>query len=212
MSREIILSELKKKLIQIDIKGVEELIETARSSVPPLAIIDSLSEAMVEISRKYERKEYFIPEFLVAAEIMKETLETLKPLLKVKKTPKCQVVIGTVKGDIHDIGKNIFKTFMEATGFEIYDLGVDVPAEKFLQAIKNGKPQILGLSSLLTTSRFEIKNIIGTLTKTGIKENVKVIIGGAAVTEDFAEEVSADTFAADTPSGVKKCKKWVSTD
>lgn len=210
---EKILTELKEKLIQIDMAYVKKLTEIALAShISPLEIINSLSEGMIEIGRKYEKKEYFVPELLVAAEIMKETLDILQPLLEVGKTSRCKIVIGTVKGDIHDIGKNIFKSLMEAAGFEILDLDVDVPAEKFTMAVENEKPRILGLSSLLTSSCHEIKNIIDTLIRLRIRDNVKIIIGGAAVTEDFAEEASADAYAIDALSGVNKCKEWVSKD
>jgi methylmalonyl-CoA mutase cobalamin-binding domain/chain len=119
-----------------------------------------------------------------------------------------KVLLGTVKGDLHDIGKNIVAMLLGAAGFEVIDLGVDVPAEKFVEAVRTYKPKILGLSALLTTTMLEMENVIRALEKAGLRKQVKVIIGGAPVTKEYAKKIGADAHAPDAVAGVNICKEW----
>ncbi len=166
-----------------------------------------LSEAMIpamgEVGRLFENGEYFVPEMLIAARAMQSGLGILKPLLKEGEVKSAgRVVIGTVKGDLHDIGKNLVVIMLEGSGFEICDLGVDVSAEKFVQAVQDKRPDIVGLSALLTTTMPGMKTIIDALQSAGLRSQVKVIVGGAPVTEAFAASIGADGFAPDASRAV----------
>jgi 5-methyltetrahydrofolate--homocysteine methyltransferase len=146
----------------------------------------------------------------MAGEVMKEGTKILEPHLKKAEIRKLgKVVLATVEGDIHDIGKNIVATLLDATGFEVIDLGVDVPAERILEAVRTQKPDILAMSALVTTTMPEMKNVIKELVKAGQRREVKVIVGGAPLTEGYAETIGADAYASDVLAGVNICKKWV---
>ena len=174
----------------------------------PTEIIDALSEGMQQVGVLYERREYFVPELLVAARVMNEALSLLEPYFaeKMEKSEVTDIVIGTVKGDIHDIGKNVLISLLKASGFEIHDLGQDVPEERFIEKLKEINAPILAMSSLLTSSAPEIKAVIELLEQKGLREKVKVVVGGAAVSQQFADEVGADGYAVDAVKGVKLCK------
>jgi len=174
----------------------------------PMEIIDALSEGMQQVGVLYERREYFVPELLVAARVMNEALSLLEPYFaeKMEKSDVTDIVIGTVKGDIHDIGKNVLISLLKASGFEIHDLGQDVPEERFIEKLKEINAPILAMSSLLTSSAPEIKAVIELLEQKGLREKVKVVVGGAAVSQQFADEVGADGYAVDAVKGVKLCK------
>jgi len=191
---------------------IKNLIKEAISKkIPIIKIIEEgLRKGLDIVGKKYENNEYFLSELLYAAALMNDALEILEPLLKTEKIKsKGVIVLGTVRGDIHDIGKNIFKMYAQATGFEVYDLGVDVEPEKFIEKIKETKAQILGLSALLTTTILEMKTVIEKLKEEGIRNKVKVLIGGNAVTKEFAKEIGADAAALNAIEGIKICKKWV---
>jgi 5-methyltetrahydrofolate--homocysteine methyltransferase len=159
--------------------------------------------AMDEVGRLFEAQEYFIPELLLAGRAMKAALEPLRPLLAASGAqPTGRVVLGTVKGDLHDIGKNLVASMLEGAGFEVIDLGVDVSSEKFLEAVKTHKPDILALSALLTVTMPEMKKNVDALRQAGIRGEVKVLIGGAPVTREFAEEIGADGFGDNAGSAV----------
>jgi 5-methyltetrahydrofolate--homocysteine methyltransferase len=163
--------------------------------------------AMTEVGRLFESGEKFVPEMLIAARAMQKALEILKPLLvqaEVKTLGK--VVIGTVAGDLHDIGKNLVAMMLEGAGFQIIDLGTDVAPEKFVEAVKQHEPDLLGMSALLTTTVSSIPNTIEALTEAGLRSKVKVIIGGAPITQDFANKVGADGFAPDAGSVARMAK------
>ena len=191
---------------------IKNLIKEAISKkIPIIKIIEEgLRKGLDIVGKKYENNEYFLSELLYAATLMNDALEILEPLLKTEKIKsKGVIVLGTVRGDIHDIGKNIFKMYAQATGFEVYDLGVDVEPEKFIEKIKETKAQILGLSALLTTTILEMKTVIEKLKEEGIRDKVKVLIGGNAVTKEFAKEIGADAAALNAIEGIEICKKWV---
>lgn len=158
---------------------------------------DGMIAAMREVGRRFEEGEYYVPEMLVAAHAMQEALLLLKPSLVASNAKSTgAVVIGTVKGDLHDIGKNLVKLMLEGAGFEVKDLGVDVSPEKFVEAISQGSADIVALSALLTTTMPHMKTTIETIEQAGLRDKVKIIVGGAPLTQDFADQIGADGFAA----------------
>ena len=159
--------------------------------------------AMAEVGRLFEIEEYFVPELLLAGRAMKAGLALLRPLLAASGVePTGRIVIGTVKGDLHDIGKNLVASMMEGAGFEVIDLGVDVPPETFIAAIREKKPQIVGMSALLTVTMPAIKTTIDALVAAGVRTRVKIMIGGAPVTEEYASEVGADAYSENANGAV----------
>ncbi len=169
----------------------------------------ALIAAMDEVGKRFEAGDFFVPEMLIAARAMQAGLALLKPHLAdadVKSAGK--VAIGTVKGDLHDIGKNLVAMMLEGAGFEVRDLGVDVSPEAFVQAAKNGV-QVIGMSALLTTTMSNMQRTLEALSSAGVRENVKVIIGGAPVTEDYAKRIGADAFAPDASSATRVIRQLV---
>lgn len=180
------------------------------TGVDPLeAINKGMVLGMDEASKKFDEKEYYVPDLLVAARALKTGLEILLPYVSVKRDVTGRVAIGTVAGDVHDIGKNIVIALLETAGFEVIDLGVDVPAEKFVQTVQEGTIDVLGISALLTFTMQEIPKIIEALQETGVRDKVKVVIGGAPVSESFAERVGADGYAKDGVKAVQLVKQLV---
>jgi 5-methyltetrahydrofolate--homocysteine methyltransferase len=163
--------------------------------------------AMNEVGRLFEIGEKFVPEMLIAARAMQTALEILKPLLVEADIQSLgTVVVGTVAGDLHDIGKNLVAMMLEGAGFQIIDLGTDVAPEKFVEAVQANDPDIVGMSALLTTTMASISATIEALTEAGVRDKVKVIIGGAPITQDFADKVGADGFAPDAGSAPRMAK------
>jgi uroporphyrinogen decarboxylase len=176
---------------------------------------DILSKGMVAgmviIGEKFQRGEIYIPEMMIAARTMSSTLEHFKGLLIEESDARLgKVVMGTVKGDLHDIGKNLVIMMLEGQGFIVHDLGVGVSETKFVEAVREEKPDVLGLSALLTSTMTEMKVVIGALTEAGLRNEVKIIIGGAPVTSEFAIQIGADGYALDAPGAVQKCKELIS--
>ncbi|MFX1521490.1 MAG: B12-binding domain-containing protein [Promethearchaeota archaeon] len=200
--------KIKQAIIDVDPEPAKKIVEEALKSLDPLEIISCMTGGMAEVGRLYEERVYFVTELLIAGEIMSQNIEIIKPYLAEGETQTAQgkIVFGTVKDDIHDIGKNIMISLLKVAGFEVIDLGVDVPVANFIEALKESKADILAMSSLLTSTVDQIKNVIAELKKEGLRDQVKVIIGGAAVTEDFAKEVGVDSYAVDATQGVEKCK------
>ncbi len=164
---------------------------------------EGLLPAMEQIGIKFKNNEIYIPEVLIAARAMHAGMGVLKPILSKSTTRQStKVIMGTVKGDLHDIGKNLVVMLLEGGGFEVVDLGVDIPADKFVEAIKKHQPQVVGMSALLTTTMREMKSTIEAIQEAGLRKQVKVIIGGAPVTERFAKEIGADGYAPDAASAV----------
>lgn len=174
----------------------------------PGDIIDgALIPAMLEVGDKYERAEYFMPEMLVAAHAMTGAMEILQPLLVgTGREPVGRIVIGTVKGDLHDIGKNLVAMMFKGAGFEVEDLGTNVAPEQFVQAAKTSGAQVVGLSALLSTTMQNMRETVSLLEGEGIRDSVKVLVGGAPVTRDFAESIGADGHAPDANSAVRAAK------
>jgi len=209
---EEILAKLRDAIVNLDIEGVQKACKEAIDARIPAykAVTHGMAKGMEIVGEKYENGEYFLAELIMAGETMKEGMKVLEPHLKggeVKKVGK--VVIGTVKGDLHDIGKNIVVTLLNAAGFEVVDLGVDVSPEKFVEAVKQNNPDIVGISALLTTTMTEMGNVIKALKEAGLRDRVKIIIGGAPITLEYAEKIGADAAARDAVEGVNICKSWV---
>ncbi len=166
--------------------------------------------AMDEVGRRFENEEYFVPELLLAARAMKASLDKLRPLLAARGAePTGKVVIGTVKGDLHDIGKNLVSAMLEGGGFEITDLGADVTPEKFVAAVEKTGATLVCLSALLTVTMPAMKTTIEAFVKAGLRERIKIIIGGAPVTQQFADDIGADAYGASASSAVAIARKLV---
>ncbi|MBM4306957.1 MAG: cobalamin-binding protein [Deltaproteobacteria bacterium] len=168
---------------------------------------EGLIQAMDRIGVRFKNGEVYIPEVLIAARAMHAGMAILKPILsKSTESLASKVLIGTVKGDLHDIGKNLLIMMLEGGGFDVVDLGIDVPQEKFIEAIRQHQPQVMGMSALLTTTMREMKNTIQAVEQAGLRGKVKLIVGGAPVTEKFAKEIGADGYAPDAASAVDLVK------
>ena len=207
-----VLNDLAQGVIAGDATQVQALVKQAMSAgTPPGQILnEGLIAAMTEVGRLFEAGEYFVPEMLVSARAMKMGLELLRPALAAANVQSVgKVVVGTVKGDLHDIGKNLVAMMLEGTGFEIIDLGTDVPPAKFVQAVQEKRPQIVGLSALLTTTMPSMKATIEALKEAGIRDQVKVMIGGAPVTQKYADEIGADVYAPDASSAASRARALV---
>ena len=178
--------------------------EALSQGADPSALISKwMIPAMDEVGRLFEAQEYYVPELLLAGRAMKTALEPLRPLLAASGAqPTGRVVLGTVKGDLHDIGKNLVGSMLEGAGFEVLDLGIDVQSEQFLEAVEKHNPHILALSALLTVTMPEMKKVIDALARAGVRSQVKVLIGGAPVTRDFAAEIGADGYGENASSAV----------
>jgi 5-methyltetrahydrofolate--homocysteine methyltransferase len=177
---------------------------------PGTILNEGMISAMQEVGRLFEEGEYFVPEMLISARAMQTGLALLKPhLVQANVQSSGKVVMGTVKGDLHDIGKNLVAMMLEGAAFEIVDLGVDVSPEKFVEAVKAHQPNIVGLSALLTTTMPNMKATIEALKVAGVRDQVKVIIGGAPVTEAYARDIGADGFAPDASRAVTMTKSLV---
>jgi len=213
MKIEELLEKLKEAVINGDIESAEEVTkELVRMKVDVKRILEeALVPAMDVVGKLFEEGEYFIPELMLSAEAFKTSFEILKELLpKSEVKAKATIVIGTVRGDIHELGKNLVATMLRAAGFEVIDLGVDVPPEKFIEAVKKYSAQVLGLSALMTTTMIEQKKVIEALTKENLKKKVKVIVGGAPVTEEWAKQIGADAYGKDAYDAVRKVKELLS--
>jgi 5-methyltetrahydrofolate--homocysteine methyltransferase len=205
------LSALTESIINGKAKDAKELVQKALDAKVPVAEIlnNGLIKGMSVVGEKFKNNEFYVPEVLIAARAMHGAMEIVKPLLAASGVePVGIVAIGTVKGDLHDIGKNLVVMMMEGAGFEIMDLGIDVPAEKFVEAVKNGA-QVIAMSALLTTTMTAMKSTIDSLKEAGVRDKTKVLIGGAPVTQNYADEIGADGYARDAASGADKAKELI---
>jgi corrinoid protein of di/trimethylamine methyltransferase len=203
------LNALKEAVIAGDLKGCGILTEVAiQAGIPPEKILnEGLVPAMEVVGEKFRCNEVYVPEVLVAARAMKKSLTMLKPLLtKVGAKPVAVAVMGTVKGDLHDIGKNLVCMMLEGGGFEVIDLGADVAPDKFVQAVKDTGAQLLGVSSLLTTTMLGMREVIRALDRADLRSKVKVMVGGAPVTQTFADEIGADAYGESAAVAVDQAK------
>lgn len=203
------LSALAESVINGKAKDAKELTQKAIDEGVPVSEIlnNGLVKGMGVVGEKFKNNEFYVPEVLIAARAMHSAMDILKPLLASSGVePIGKVAIGTVKGDLHDIGKNLVVMMLEGAGFEVIDLGIDVPPEKFVQAAKDGA-QIIAISALLTTTMTAMKTTIEALEEAGVKDKVKTLIGGAPVTQNYADEIGADGYARDAASGADKAKE-----
>ncbi len=203
------MNELSEALRDLDENKVNELVEKEiAGGASALDIINACNEGMVAVGELFSKCEYFISQLIFSAEILKGVMKRIEPLLQgsVATGAKGKVVIGTVKGDIHDIGKNIAATLLRGSGFEVIDLGVDVPAEKFVDALQQSGARVLGMSALLNFTYPEMKNVVDAVAAAGLRGKVKVIIGGAPVNEQVREFSGADFAARDAVHGIEICK------
>lgn len=193
------IEEVYQAVVNGDMGGITEKVQEAVDAglSPEKILNDGLISAMSEVGRLFEDGDYFVPEMLIAARSMQGGLNLLRPFLaETGIEPIGKVVIGTVKGDLHDIGKNLVSMMLEGAGFEVKDLGTDVAPEAFVQAIRDGV-DIIGLSALLTTTMSLMEMTIKAITEAGLRDQVKIIVGGAPVTQEYADQIGADGFAAD---------------
>lgn len=175
---------------------------------PLVLLFDALIPALEEVGRLFEAGEYFVPEMLVSARAMQAAMDILKPLIaETGAKPIGRFVMGTVKGDIHDIGKNLCNIMLEGAGFEVVDLGVNVPPEKFIEAIKQHQPNAVGFSAFLTTTMPMFKTNIEAIKEAGLRDQVKILVGGAPVTQEYADKVGADGYAPDASATVRLTKQ-----
>jgi 5-methyltetrahydrofolate--homocysteine methyltransferase len=213
MSKERYIDALRDNLVDLNFEGVRKAAEDAMNTgIPPVKAINGLTEGLKIVGEKFEKKEYFLSELIVATEVMKEGMSVIQPHMKGKAAKaRGKVVLATVQGDSHDIGKSLVGTFLRVSGFDVVDLGVDVPTEKIVDTVKVEKPQILGLSALLTVTMPAMGEVIKQLRTTGLRDHVKVIVGGSPVTKEFADKIGADYRAADAVDGINKCIAWMNS-
>lgn len=194
---------------------MEQAVEITRDSIdagvaPQTIINDYMIKAMSEIGQRFQDGKAFVPQLLMSARAMKGALELLKPLLQGAASITIgKVVIGTVKGDLHDIGKNLVASMFEGCGFEVVNIGIDVPAEKFVEAVREHDADILCISALLTTTMGYMEVVIEALKTAGIREKVKVMVGGAPVNEAFAQQIGADGYSENANSAIAKAKELI---
>lgn len=193
----------------------DEAIALARAMLDagedPQAILGAASEAMTLVGRRFEEKEYFLPELIIAGDMMRAIGDLVKPKLSAQagQTPKLgKVLIGTVAGDIHDIGKDVVAFMLEVNGFEVHDLGVDVPAATFVAKIQEVQPQIVGMSGFLTLAFDQMKRTVDAIKAAGLRDKVKIMIGGAIMDESAARYTGADAYGADAAAAVRLAKGW----
>jgi trimethylamine corrinoid protein len=178
----------------------------------PNEILDAGKEAMKIVGERYDHKEYFLPELIVGGEILKEIGEIVKPKLKAKSAsgkPLAKVVMGTIEGDIHDIGKDVVGFMLDVNNFQVHDIGVDVPPSKFVEAIRDFQPDIVGMSGFLTMAFDQMKVTIDAIKEAGLREAVMIMIGGAPMDDAAAVYVGADAYGADASAAVKLAKEWM---
>ncbi len=207
-------AELYDAILTGNAKKAEEVTKAALDAeVNPSELLSKyMIPAMDEVGKRFECNEYFVPELLIAARAMKTSLQLLTPRLAAAGAKAAgRVVIGTVQGDLHDIGKNLVASMLEGGGFEVVDLGVDVPAEKFVEAAQGGDNSIVALSALLTTTMTQMKNVIQALEAAGLREKTRVIIGGAPITQQYADEIGADGYSDNASAAVSLARKLVAT-
>ena len=206
------LKQLYDSVVSGNAKATQSITQQALADgVDPLKLVNEyMVPAMDEVGRRFEANEYFVPELLISARAMKAALEIIRPLLTARgDQPLGRVALGTVKGDLHDIGKNLVGSLLEGGGFEVIDLGVNVTPEKFIAAINEKNANIVAMSALLTTTMPSMKTTIDALKQAGVRDKVKVLIGGAPITQKYADEIGADGYSENAVGAVALAKKAV---
>jgi corrinoid protein of di/trimethylamine methyltransferase len=205
------LEDLRKVVVEFDMDNAEKAAKDAiAAGVDPIEAAKTLTDAIREIGDAFGKGELFLPDLVCAAEVLKKAIPIItEEITRQGKNSKSigKVVIGTVFGDIHSIGKGMVATLLYASGFEVIDLGINVKSEEFLKAVRENKPDILAMSALLTTTAMEQKNVIEGLKKEGLRDKVKVIVGGSPINQEFADSIGADGYGATAPDGVKVAKR-----
>jgi len=207
-----ILGAIRDTILNLDVNKAEETVDEAlKKGVPALKILNEMAEAMRVMGKRYEDMECFLADLIMAAEVFNRGMKVLKPLLAdvPRTTMSATVVIGTVKGDIHDIGKNIVTTMLTAAGLQVHDVGVDTPPERFIEKLREVDGQILAMSALLSTSAENIGEVMELLEKESMRKKVKVMVGGAAVSKALAKDVGADAYGEEAVDAVEICKRLV---
>ncbi len=205
-----IYKNISQGVIEGDLELVrEEVQKLIDNGTDPISIInEGLMAGMNIVGVEFKNGDMFVPEVMMSARAMSEGIGMVKPLINEADMPTMgTVLIGTVKGDLHDIGKNLVGMMMESSGFKVIDLGVDITAEKFVEAVREHQPDILGMSAMLTTTMDQMKETVNALIENGLRENIKIIIGGAPVTKRFAEEINADGYSVDASEAAELCKR-----
>ena len=214
MAEQNFLEKLKQCVASFDEEGVVKVCKEAlaASIAPSRLVVDGMAKGMDVVGAKYEAGEYFLSELIMAGETMTAGMKIVEPLLKKDAYERIgTVTIGTVSGDVHDIGKNIVAMLLTATGFDVNDLGVDVPANRFLQELRTHRPDIMAMSALLTLAMPEMENVIRKVEEAKLRHNVKlIVVGGTPITEDFARKIGADAYGPTAVAGVKMCKELMS--
>jgi methanogenic corrinoid protein MtbC1 len=206
------MEDLIKALIEMqEAEAMQKAKELLDKGTDPIKILDACSTAMVGIGSRFEKGEYFLPHLMMAGEMLRQISDILKPLIKEEKSSagKHKYLIGTVKGDIHDIGKNIVTFLLDANGFEVKDIGIDQPPEKFVEGIKAFQPQIVGMSGLLTLAFDSMKETVQAIKDAGLRDKVQIMIGGGQCSEQVKEYTGADAYAPDAIAGVMIAKQWI---
>jgi 5-methyltetrahydrofolate--homocysteine methyltransferase len=212
MTNEEILQSLYDDTLVGNAPAVREAVEQglAQGLEPGRMLFDALIPSLEEVGARFERGDYFVPEMLIAARAMQGALDILRPLLaETDSKPVGTFLMGTVKGDVHDIGKNLCNIMLEGAGFTVIDLGVNVAPERFVEEIGRHEPDVVGFSAFLTTTMPMFKANINALQKAGVRDSVIVMVGGAPVTQEYADAVGADGYSADASSAVKKAKQLI---
>lgn len=207
-----LLENIRKSIIGMDREKVLEFTKQALAEgvTPEKLLGEALNPAMEVVGQEFEKGNIFFPEMLMAAETLRGPMKLLRPILTKSGVPRVgKVVIGTVKGDVHDIGKSIVCMMLEGTGFEVHDLGIDVPAERFVEKVKEVEPNVVGMSAFLTTTGLYFREVIEALREAGLREQVKIIIGGAAASTQYAEMIGADGYGANAGAAVRLVKSLV---
>lgn len=207
-----ILEDIQNCVLDGELDEIKDLVQKAvDEGIDPTAIInDGLIAGMNIVAPLFKSGEMFVPEVMESADTMNEGMEVVKPLITGTDMPtKGKVIIGTVNGDLHDIGKNLVVLMMESRGYTVIDMGVDVKEEQFVEAIKEHKPDIVGMSSLLTTTMMKIDDTIKMINESGLRDQVKIIIGGAPISQEFADDIGADGYSEDASTAVELCDRMM---
>lgn len=207
-----ILEDIQNCVLDGELDEIKDLVQKAvDEGIEPTAIInDGLIGGMNIVAPLFKSGEMFVPEVMESADTMNEGMQVVKPLITDADMPtKGKVIIGTVNGDLHDIGKNLVVLMMESRGYTVVDLGVDVKEDQFVQAIKEHKPDIVGMSSLLTTTMMKIDDTIKEINSAGVRDQVKIIIGGAPISQEFADDIGADGYSEDASTAVELCDRMM---
>jgi methylmalonyl-CoA mutase cobalamin-binding domain/chain len=192
-------------------EALQQAKQLVDAGTDPMDILDACSKAMEQVGQRFEKGEYFLPHLMMAGEMLKQISDIIKPLIKEEKNAadRGRILMGTVKGDIHDIGKNIVTFLLETNGFKVWDIGIDQPPEKFVEGVREFQPQVVGMSGLLSLAFDSMKETVEAIEKNGLREKVKIMIGGGQVTEQVKDYTGADAFGPNAIAAVKLTKQWI---